>query len=65
MKFMLLQNYGGVDPSVPPMSEWTPEEAEAHIAYQRDLRSFRLEAARPGISTIGRYGAGTWAAIWA
>lgn len=37
MKFMLLQNYGGVDESVPPMSAWTPEEIEAHIAYQRDL----------------------------
>lgn len=37
MKFMLLQNYGGVDESVPPMSEWTAEEIEAHIAYQRDL----------------------------
>jgi hypothetical protein len=39
MKFMLLQNYGGVDVSVPPMSEWTPEEIDAHINYQKDLNA--------------------------
>ncbi len=39
MKFMLLQNYGGVPEGVPPMSEWTPEEIEAHIAYQKDLNA--------------------------
>jgi hypothetical protein len=35
MKFMLLQNYA-VE-GVRPMSEWTPEEAEAHIQFQRDM----------------------------
>jgi hypothetical protein len=39
MKFMLLQDYGGVDESVPPMSEWTPEEIDAHIKYQKDLNA--------------------------
>jgi hypothetical protein len=39
MKFMLLQNYGGVEESVPPMGEWTPEEIEAHIRYQKDLNA--------------------------
>lgn len=39
MKFMLLQDYGGVDPSVPPMGEWKPEEIEAHIKYQKDLNA--------------------------
>ncbi len=39
MKFMLLQDYGGVDESVPPMSEWMPEEIEAHIRYQKDLNA--------------------------
>jgi len=39
MKFMLLQDYGGVDESVPPMSEWAPEEVEAHIKYQKDLNA--------------------------
>jgi hypothetical protein len=34
----LLQAYGGVDESVPPMGEWAPEEIEAHITYQKDLR---------------------------
>jgi hypothetical protein len=39
MKFMLLQDYGGVPEGVPPMSEWAPEEIEAHIAYQKDLNA--------------------------
>jgi hypothetical protein len=37
MKFMLLQAYGGVEADIPPMSEWTPDEIDAHIQYQRDL----------------------------
>ena len=37
MKFMLLQAYGGVKADIEPMSKWTPEEIEAHIAYQREL----------------------------
>jgi hypothetical protein len=39
MKFMLLQAYGGVEADVPPMSEWTPEEVEAHITFQKDLNA--------------------------
>jgi hypothetical protein len=39
MKFMLLQAYGGVAADVPPMSEWTPAEIEAHIRYQKDLNA--------------------------
>jgi hypothetical protein len=39
MKFMLLQAYGGVSEGVPPMSEWTPAEIEAHIQYQKDLNA--------------------------
>jgi hypothetical protein len=39
MKFMLLQDYGGVNADVPPMSEWTPAEIEAHIKYQKDLNA--------------------------
>jgi hypothetical protein len=39
MKFMLLQAYGGVPEDVPPMSEWTPEEIEAHITFQKDLNA--------------------------
>src|SRR5690242_16353863 len=39
MKFMLLQNYGGVPEGVPPMSEWTPEEVDAHINFQKDLNA--------------------------
>lgn len=39
MKFMLLQDYGGVEADVPPMSEWTPKEIDAHITYQKDLNA--------------------------
>jgi hypothetical protein len=39
MKFMLLQAYGGVRADVPRMSEWTPEEIEAHIQYQKDINA--------------------------
>ncbi len=36
MKFMLIQAYGGVE-GVEPMTEWSPQEIDAHIAYQRAL----------------------------
>jgi hypothetical protein len=39
MKFMPLQDYGGVEADVAPMSEWTPAEIEAHITYQKDLNA--------------------------
>jgi len=39
MMFMLLQDYGGVPADVPPMTEWTPEEVEAHITYQKDMNA--------------------------
>ena len=43
MKFMLLQNYGGVEADIPPMTEWTPAEINAHIAYQKDLNAELVE----------------------
>ncbi len=39
MKFMLLQDYGGVPEGTPPMTEWTPEEVQAHIDFQKDLNA--------------------------
>ena len=39
MKFMLLQDYGGIARDVPPMSEWTPEAIAAHIKFQKDLNA--------------------------
>ena len=38
MRFMLLQNYGRIE-GVGPMSEWTPEEIQAHIAFQRRINA--------------------------
>jgi hypothetical protein len=37
MKFMLLQNYGGVESHCAPMNEWTPEDVKAHIEFQQTL----------------------------
>jgi hypothetical protein len=37
MRFMLLQNYGEVESGCPPMSEWTPDDIKAHIAFQQAL----------------------------
>ena len=42
MRFMLLQNYGGVEADCAPMYEWTPEEVKAHIVFQQTLNE-RLE----------------------
>ncbi|HVV91417.1 MAG TPA: YciI family protein [Solirubrobacterales bacterium] len=37
MRFMLLQHYGRVEGDVPPMTEWAPEDVQAHIDFQVDL----------------------------
>lgn len=37
MRFMLLQNYGEVGSNAPPMTEWTPEDIQAHIEFQHVL----------------------------
>lgn len=39
MKFMLLQDYGGIARDVPPMGEWPPAAIEAHIKFQKDLNA--------------------------
>ena len=37
MKFMLIQYYGGVPEGVPPMTEWSPEAAQAHYDAQHAI----------------------------
>jgi hypothetical protein len=37
MRFMLMQNYGGVEADCAPMYEWTPQEVKAHIEFQQEL----------------------------
>jgi hypothetical protein len=37
MKFVLFQHYGRVVGDVPPITEWSPEDAQAHIDFQIDL----------------------------
>jgi hypothetical protein len=39
MRFMLLQNYGPVESDCPPMTEWSPEDIRAHIAFQQALNA--------------------------
>jgi hypothetical protein len=39
MRFMLLQYYAGGAGCTVPMSEWAPEEVQAHIDYQRDINN--------------------------
>ena len=34
MRFMLLQNYGGIEGDCAPMYEWTPDEVAAHVQFQ-------------------------------
>ena len=34
MKFMLLQNYAATEAVATPMSEWAPEDIQAHIDFQ-------------------------------
>jgi hypothetical protein len=43
MRFMLLQDYGGVESDCPPMSQWTPEEIKVHIDFQHALNAELLE----------------------
>jgi hypothetical protein len=43
MKFMLLQHYGRVEGDVPPMTEWKPEDVQAHIQFQKDLNAELVE----------------------
>ncbi|HEV3451250.1 MAG TPA: YciI family protein [Acidimicrobiia bacterium] len=37
MRFMLLQNYGEVESGCAPMTEWTPDDIQAHIQFQHAL----------------------------
>ncbi len=43
MRFMLLQDYGGVESDCPPMVQWTPAEIKAHIEFQNALNRELLE----------------------
>ena len=45
MRFMLLQNYGEVESGCAPMTEWAPEDVQAHIDFQR---AFNDELAKLG-----------------
>ncbi len=59
MKFMLLQDYGRVEGDVPPMSEWAPEDVEAHIKFQKDLNA-ELRERGELVEAQALTGAGRW-----
>ncbi|HEY7137134.1 MAG TPA: YciI family protein [Acidimicrobiia bacterium] len=42
-RFMLIQSYGGVEGDCPPMSEWSPADVQAHIAFQQALNQELVE----------------------
>jgi len=45
MRFMLLQDYGGVElEDCVPMTEWAPEDVRAHIDFQHTLNAELLES---------------------
>jgi hypothetical protein len=43
MRFMLLQDYGGVESDCPPMSEWAPQDVKAHLEFQEALNEELME----------------------
>ena len=43
MRYMLLQNYGGVESDCEPMTEWTPGEIKAHIDFQQAMNQELIE----------------------
>jgi hypothetical protein len=61
-KFLLLKHYSGGPQSHPncvPMSEWTPDEITAHIAFQRHVADLLRERGEfvdaQGLSPDGTY----------
>jgi hypothetical protein len=43
MRFMLLQNYGETESHCAPITEWAPEDVQAHIDFQTALNAELLE----------------------
>jgi hypothetical protein len=44
MRFMLLQNYAPTEVAPEFLGAWAPEDAEAHIAFQRRMNERLLES---------------------
>ncbi|MFD5029157.1 YciI family protein [Streptomyces sp. NPDC058220] len=44
MKYMLLMQFSAQNAGFPQITEWTPEEIEAHIAFMRDTNQKLSEA---------------------
>ena len=55
MRFMLLKTYGPTASDAPPMTAWTASDAQAHIAFQRELNA-RLAELGELIDAVGLAG---------
>jgi hypothetical protein len=60
-KYLILKHYrGGPElPGFAPMDQWTPEEMEAHFAYQRDTCQMLIDAGE-FVSAEGLAPTGSW-----
>lgn len=43
MRYMILMDYGGIESACESMDRWTPEELEAHFAFQMALQAELVE----------------------
>ena len=43
MRYMILMDYGGVESACESMDRWSPEEIQAHIAFQHELQKELVE----------------------
>ena len=43
MRYMIMMDYGGVESACESMDRWTPEELEAHFAFQMALQAELVE----------------------
>lgn len=43
MRYMIMMDYGGVESACEPMDRWTPEELQAHFAFQAALQAELVE----------------------
>jgi hypothetical protein len=43
MRYMIMMDFGGVESGCEPMDRWTPEELQAHFAFQAALQAELVE----------------------
>lgn len=43
MRYMIMMDYGGVESACESMDRWTPDEIQAHIAFQYEMQKELVE----------------------